>query len=260
MQLADVNGPGTGHVADDGFGRDHPALALLPEAAGQGDGVGGDAGPGVIGQPLVVPELVGVVPLEKDLPGGVQLLGVDQGLGHLRLGGLHQVEFFLKDLLADDVFVMQVVEHEGHVDVVVVQDAVQLCRLVGAHVQVHDGVGSHQLPVKGGQQRHVDAVGAAHREQHPVPAALQQPGLLPKGEHPLSDGDELRPLWGQLDLLEPLAAGDERKVQLLFQHLEPVADGGLGEKQGLCGFGDALCVDDGQKHFHIGQIHRGLPP
>ena len=61
---------------------------------------------------------------------------MDQGLLHRRVGGLDQVHLFLKDTLAENVFVVELVVHKSQVDVVGVQDAVQLRGLMGADVEI----------------------------------------------------------------------------------------------------------------------------
>ena len=180
---------------------------------------------------------------------------MDQGLLHRRVGGLDQVHLFLKDTLAENVFVVELVVHKSQVDVVGVQDAVQLRGLMGADVEIQHRPTVDELPIKRRQQGHVHAVGAADGEQRPLPPPLKQAGLLPQRHHPLRNGDEVGPLWGELDLFKSLAAENQRAVQFLFQQLEPVAHRRLGEKESIRCFGNALGTDNGEKHLDIGQIH-----
>ena len=88
-----------------------------------------------------MPELVVIIPGQVQLPESIQLICVDALLpdrGRIRLD---QIQLLLKETLRDDAGVVIVVIDEAQIDVMVVQQRIQLGRVMRPDAQVDPGIG-----------------------------------------------------------------------------------------------------------------------
>ena len=92
--------------------------------------------------------------------------------------------------------------------------------------------------------------------QHLLPGVvLEMDSVLSQGQPALCKGDEFCPCLGQSKAPPPPGTEDQLGIQLFFQVIQPVAQGGLGDAQGFSGFREVFAVYQGDERLYQTRIH-----
>ena len=198
LQAARYGGVAAVKLMDHRLWGNHPVLfSGVPHFGDHGDGIRRQAGPTIAGEPLVMPDLIGVVPLQNSSLAGPSSSVWTRGfpLPDWRTGPstaarqryTHRGYFFVVELIV----------HEGQVDVVGRPEGCTAPETGGCGHSGQSGPAVDQLPVEGGQKGHVHTVRTADGQQGPLPPpAWSSRVSFQRGHHPLGDGNKIHAFRG----------------------------------------------------------------
>ena len=83
-----------------------------------------------------MPDLEIVIPAQKQFHGGIQFIRMYLRPRDHRMFGLHQIKFFFKDLLCDDVFVMKMLIDKTDIKFVLTEQIVQFIGVMRLNIQI----------------------------------------------------------------------------------------------------------------------------
>ena len=184
---------------------------------------------------------------------------MDHRFRNSRMFRLHKVQRLFKDLFGHDILIIQLMINKADVDIVIVEQLIELGRLMRAYVQRNLFIRDHDLPVERREQRSVQTVRAANGDGHLVRGKTQALGLLPQSQKPFRYRDKIRTFRSQVNLLKAFFPDDQRKMKFLLERPKAMTDRRLGEKQKIRRPGNTSGRDNGEKSFNFSQIHDKNP-